>query len=294
MRVQPIALWSFSDWVALTKARANIAVVATTFVGFALHAPILPHWALLLHTLAGTTLLAAAASVANQTIEKEFDASMERTRNRPIAAGRIGRRAGARLSALLCGVGNVWLASFVNLPATGLADLAFLTYVFAYTPLKRRSPTCTLVGAVSGALPLLVGWEATGAPFGPWASIPFAILFLWQIPHFLAIAWWRRSQYLGAGYQVLPQRDHKGYRTAGCALLFTLAVVAVSLLPVSMNRVTDGYWYWQGSLAAGLMFCIAAVRFWVRRDAASARSLFLASLWYLPAVYALMLLYGKR
>lgn len=195
-------------------------------------------------------------------------------------------------SGLLCGTGCLWLAAGVNVRAMVFAALAFLVYVSFYTPMKRLTPVCTLVGAVSGALPLLIGWAATGAKFGLWASVAFAVLFLWQMPHFLAIAWWRREDYLSAGYRVLSPRDHRGHRTAGWALASTLAVVAVSLVPAFANQVTT--WYWPGALAVGVLFSILSIRFLVRRDGTAARSLFLASLYYLPAVYALMLLCRAR
>lgn len=278
--------------MVLTKARANVAVVATTFVGFALHADVLPNWLLLFHALAGTALIAGSAAVANQAKEQQFDRNMARTRHRPVAAGRLNRRTAVWLCAALGGAGCLWLGAGVNVRALLFGALAFLIYVFAYTPLKRRTPACILVGAVSGALPLLIGWAATGAKFGLWASVAFAILFLWQMPHFLAIAWWRRGDYLGAGYRVLCPRDHHGHRTAGWALVSTLAVLAVSLVPAFANQVAA--WYWPAALAAGIMFSTFAIRFLLRRNVTTARSLFLASLYYLPTVYALMLLCRVR
>ena len=278
----------FRDLLLLTKARANVAVAATTFVGFALHADPVANWPLLLHSLAGTGLLAGSAAVANQAMEHQFDRKMVRTRNRPIAAGRLQRRHAVWLSGALGGAGCLWLGAGVNLPALLFACLAFLIYVFAYTPLKRRTPACTLVGAVSGALPLLVGWAATGVEFGLWASVAFAVLFLWQMPHFLAIAWWRRADYLGAGYRVLRHEDAQGDRTAVWALVSVLAVSATSLLPALTHRVAG--WYWPGVIVLGLLFCVSSLRFLRRRNEATARSLFLASLYYLPALYFLMLL----
>jgi len=279
--------------MVLTKARANVAVVATTFVGFALHADILSNWLLLLHTLAGTGLLAGSAAVANQAMEHQFDRNMARTRHRPVAAGRLSRCTAAWLSAALSGAGCLWLGAGVNLRALLFGGLAFLIYVFGYTPLKRRTPACILVGAVSGALPILIGWAATGAKFGVWSAAAFTVLFLWQTPHFLAIAWWRRTDYLGAGYRVLGHADHQGYRTAGWALVFTMATVAISLVPALVNQVN--HWcYWLGALATGIIFSASSIRFLMRRNEATARSLFLASLCYLPAVYALMLLCRTR
>lgn len=282
---------SLSDLLVLTKARANVAVVATAFVGFALHTGILPNWLVLLHVLGGTALLAGGAAIANQAIEQPFDRMMTRTRHRPIAAGRLQRRTAAWLSGGFALAGFLWLGAGVNLLAAAFGALAFLIYVFAYTPSKRRTPFCTLVGAVSGALPLLIGWAAAGAEFGLWAAVAFAILYLWQMPHFLAIVWWRKAEYLGAGYRVLRHDDHHGLWTAGWAFVFAVAVFVVSLVPAFANRVTP--WYWPGAIVVGMMFSISSFRFLCRRTEAAARSLFLASLYYLPVLYTLLLLCRK-
>jgi protoheme IX farnesyltransferase len=283
----PIVTQWFADLMLLTKARANVAVVATTVVGFALNSDIGANAALVLCTAAGTALLAGSASSANQALEHEFDRNMPRTRNRPIAAGRLGRRAGFALSGLLCVAGCLCLFAGVNPGAMLHGLLALVIYAGIYTPMKRRSPACTLVGAVSGALPLLIGWAATGARFGMWAAVTFAVLYLWQIPHFMAIAWWRRREYLGAGYRVLPGQDPDGRRTARLALVFTLGVLVVSLVPALTNQVTG--WYLPGALVFGILFASFAVRFRMVRSEATARALFLASLSYLPAIFALML-----
>lgn len=277
-----------SDFLALTKARVNGLVVGTTLVGFALEAPILPNWYILLQTLAGTALIAGSAAVANQAMEHSHDRQMARTRNRPVAAGRLRQSSAVWLSSMLLVAGCLWLGVGNNLRALSLAVLAFLIYAFAYTPLKRITPACTLVGAVAGALPVLVGWAATGLEFGRWAFVAFAVLFLWQIPHFLAIAWWRRSEYQRAGYQVLRHDDRDGYRTAGWALGFTAILFAVSLLPAFWQLVSG--WYWPFALALNLGFSLGGIRFLVLRTEAAARHLFLVSLLYLPALYLLMLL----
>ena len=281
-----ITQW-FADLMLLTKARANVAVVATTVVGFALHSDVGANAPLVLCTAAGTALLAGGASIANQAIEHEFDREMPRTRNRPIAAGRLGRRAGFALSGLFCVAGCLCLFAGVNLSAMIHGLLAFVIYTGIYTPMKRRSPACTFVGAVSGALPILIGWAATGTRFGMWTAVTFAVLYLWQIPHFMAIAWWRRKEYLGAGYGVLPRQDPDGLRTSGLALVFTLGVLAVSLAPALAEQMTG--WYLPGALVLGILFSSFAVRFRMIRSEATARALFLASLSYLPAIFALML-----
>lgn len=281
-----------ADVLVLTKARVNLLVVGTTLVGFALHAPPAQHGLLLLHTLLGTGLVAAAAAVANQIRDRDFDRQMVRTRQRPLAAGRIRTTTAAALGATLLVAGCAWLGWFVNLRALALAGLAFLIYALAYTPLKRVTPACTLVGAVAGALPVLTGWAATGEPFGLWAFTAFAMLFVWQIPHFLAIAWWHRMDYQRAGFQVLPRHDPCGYRTAIWALVGALVLVGLSFLPVVQLQVRAGYW--SGTLGLGIGFSFCAVRFLARRDETAARWLFVASLIYLPALYVLMLLGNRR
>lgn len=278
----------FSDLLTLTKARVNFFVVGTTFVGFALYARIWHNWRLLFATLIGTGLIACAAAVANQIREQKFDQQMIRTRNRPLATGRIRRRTALALTAALLGAGCFCLVSFVNFVTVGLAGLTFVIYAFAYTPLKRQTPACVLVGAVAGALPLLVGWAASGAEFGLWVAVAFAVLFLWQIPHFLAIAWWWRTDYLRAGYRVLPCDDDQGSRTAGWAITGTTAMVAVSFVPLFFRRVTD--WYLFGELILGIAILFSAARFLEKGTEASARTLFITTLIYLPFLYFLMLL----
>jgi protoheme IX farnesyltransferase len=276
-----------SDLLMLTKARVNFFVVGTAFVGFALHARILFNWRLLLPTLIGTGLIAGAAATANHICEQKFDRQMVRTRNRSLAADRIRRRTALALTAALFGAGSLFLGCLVNLLAMYLAGLAFGIYAFAYTPLKRCTPACILVGAVAGALPVLIGWAADGTAFDLWTAIAFGVLFLWQIPHFLAIAWRWRSDYLRAGYRVLPRNDVHGYQTAGWALAGAVAMVVVSFVPLVFRRVTD--WYLIGGLALGAIILFSSIRFLMKRTETAARSLFIASLIYLPSVYFLML-----
>lgn len=278
-----------SDVLVLTKARVNSLVVGSTFFGFALHAQILSNWLALLQTMLGTGFVACGAAVANQVIEHEHDRKMPRTQNRPIVAGRIGRRAGALCSGTLCFVGCAWLGIAVNLGAMSLAGLAFLIYVFLYTPLKRHTPACTLMGAVAGALPFAVGWAATGSDFGVWTFVGLGILFLWQIPHVLAIAWWRRTEYAQAGFRMLSQKDDQGKVTARWVLGSALAVVVVSLIPVWLHNVS--YWYVPGSLALGIPFVGFTLRLVLRKTESAAKTLFFASLYYLPSVYLLMLIF---
>jgi len=281
-----------SDVLVLTKARVNSMVVGTTFFGFALDTEILPNWLALLHTLLGTGLVACAAAVANQVIEAEHDRGMRRTQKRPLAAGRMNRRAAAWFSGVLCSVGCIWLGIAVNFGAMLLAGLAFWIYAFLYTPLKRQTPACTIAGAVAGALPFAVGWAATSGNFGVWTVLGLTILFLWQIPHVLSIAWWRRTEYAQAGYRMLSRNDVHGKIAAGWALGTTLAVVGVSLLPVWLHIVP--FWYLPVSLALGIPFIGFGLQFTLRRSEPTAKALFIASLCYLPSLYSMMLIAQQR
>jgi protoheme IX farnesyltransferase len=286
----------FANWLAdfliLTKARVNVLVVATTFVGFALHAGVHSNWLLLMNTLLGTGCVAGAAAAANQTLEWPFDRNMVRTQRRPIAAGRFSSRTGITVSASLLAAGCLWLGIAVNLRAMLIALLTFLIYVFAYTPLKRLTSVCVLVGAVAGALPVLIGWAATGADLGLWAAVAFTILFLWQVTHFLAIAWWFRTDYAHAGYRVLPFNDRHGYWTASFALAFAAVTVAISLVPAWLNQVA--VWYLFGGFLLATIILVFSIRLLIKRSVKAAQLLFIASLVYLPGLYLLMLIFRKQ
>ena len=275
------------DLIVLTKARVNTLVVGTTFFGFALHAEVVSNFPLLLQTLLATGFVACGAAVANQVLEHEYDRKMPRTQNRPLAARRISRSAAGWLSGALGTVGCVWLWNVANLTAMLFAGLAFLVYAFLYTPLKRHTPACTVMGAIAGALPFAVGWAATGADFGFWTFLGLAILFVWQIPHVLAIAWWRRTEYSRAGFRMISQGDFGGNVTARWMLGSALALIAVSLLPIWLHNVSHGYL--AGSLALGIPFVGFSVRLFLTKSESAAKTLFFASLLYLPSVYVLML-----
>ncbi len=274
--------------MVLTKVRVNSLVIGTTFFGFALHAEILSNWRSVLQTLLGTGFVACGAAVANQILEHDYDRRMPRTQNRPLAAGRMSRHAAGWLSGTLYIVGCAWLWIAVNFRAMLLAGLAFLIYAFLYTPLKRHTPACTVMGAVAGALPFAVGWAATGADFEVWTFLGLAILFLWQIPHVLAIAWWRRTEYAQAGFHMLSRKDVQGKLTAGWVLGSALAVVGVSMLPFWLHNVSP--WYVPGSLALGIPFVGFSLRLVLSKSESAARTLFIGSLCYLPSVYLLMLI----
>jgi len=276
------------DLTTLAKARVNLLVVATAFVGFALHAKPSTDWLLLVHTLGGTGLIAASAAVANQIRERRHDCMMDRTRYRPLAAGRLRPIHAVAWCAFLFVAGSMWLEFGVNRKALGFAVLAFAVYTMLYTPLKRRSPACTIVGAVAGALPVLTGWAATDTPLGFWAIIAFTFLFVWQIPHFLAIARWRRADYQRAGFHVLPAQDEDGRVTARWTITSVIVLTAISLLPLLRGHVL--WWYAPAATLSGAALFVPTWRFWKTRTEAAARRLFQFTLIYLPVVYVLMLL----
>lgn len=196
------------------------------------------------------------------------------------------------LSGTLGIVGCWWLWIAVNFGAMLLAGLAFLIYAFVYTPSKRHTPACTVMGAVAGTLPFAVGWAATSIDFDVWTFLGLAVLFLWQIPHVLAIAWWRRAEYSHAGFRMLSQQDTQGKVTAGWVLGSALVLVGVSLLPAWLNNVWR--WYVPASLALGMPFSGFSLRLVLNKGELAARTLFLVSLYYLPSIYLLMLISRRQ
>jgi protoheme IX farnesyltransferase len=267
------------DWIALTKPRLNLLVLLTTLAGLYLAEPSGVGTALLVHTLLGSALVAGGASALNQVLERTTDGLMRRTRNRPLPAGRLGVPEGALLGGLLSIAGLVELALFTNLTAAGVAAATLVSYVFLYTPLKTRTSLSTLVGAVPGALPPVIGWAAaTGSVSGP-AVVLFGIVFLWQMPHFLAIAWMYRDDYAQAGIPLLPVLEPDGRRTGFQALLYAAVLWPVSLLPVMAGLA--GLPYSLVATVLGFLYIGLSVRFAQERSRATARRLFLFSIVYL-------------
>jgi protoheme IX farnesyltransferase len=240
-----------------------------------------------LHTLLGTTLVAASASALNQWLERESDARMPRTENRPLPGGRLTGKQVAWFGAVTILLGTLQLALVVR-PLTALLGLAtWATYVWVYTPLKSRSSVNTVVGAVAGALPVLMGWSAV-APINLPALALFAIVFLWQFPHFMAIAWLYRREYAQAGMRMLTVVDPSGIRAGAQAVVTALWLVPISLLPVVLHVAGGVYFAW--ALAAGVAQLACAVAFLAKLDETSARRLLLASLVYLPSLMLLLML----
>lgn len=274
-----VAAGRLSDFVELGKPRVNLLVLLTTAAGFYLGAT---SWSFLrfVLTLCGTGLVAYSASALNMVLEKESDARMDRTKRRPIPSGRVSEG-----QAYLAGVGTgaaglLLLAFFIGGLTAFFAGLSLAVYVLAYTPLKRVSSLSTLVGAVAGALPPVIGWTAATSQLGVGAAYLFAILFFWQVPHFLAIGWIYREDYARAGLPQLWVEDPTGGSTCRQAVLYALAL-AVASLSAFFFRVAGETYFWV-ALGLGAYIVFETLRFSVRRTAAAARRLLLASVVYLP------------
>jgi len=272
-----------ADFVALTKPRLNLLVLVTTLAALYLAAPNGVATSVLVHTLVGTALVAGGAAALNQVWERQTDALMARTRLRPVPAGRL--RAGEALwfAVALAAAGLVELAVGVNLLCAAMAALTLASYVFVYTPLKRRTPLATLVGAVPGALPAVIGWTAAGEGITLPGLVLFGIVFFWQMPHFLAIAWLYRDDYAAAGIPLLPVVEPDGRRTGRQALLYAAALWPVSLMPTLVGLAGGFYIVVAALLGCGLV--ALALRFARERSTTAARRLFLFSLVYLPLLW---------
>ncbi len=279
-------LWA--DLTELVKVRLTLLVLMTTLVGF------LFGWRgdidllYLFHTLCGTFLAAAGAAALNQVFEADYDLRMRRTRNRPIPAQRLSRDEGLIIGLLACVVGVIYLSLATNLLAGLLTALTVGTYLFAYTPLKRVTTLNTIVGAIPGALPPMIGWAAARGQVDFEAWILFAIMFLWQMPHFLAIAWLYRKDYRDAGFVMLSGSDPDCRLTGRLALFYTMALVSISLLPFVL-RLTS-FWYALVALICGIGFFLAAFSFALAGTEKTARRLFLVSIIYLPLTLGALVL----
>lgn len=266
----------------LVKARLTLLVLLTTLVGFYMGWRGAMDFALLLHTMLGTALVASGAAALNQLLEREYDAKMRRTAGRPLPSGRL-QPVTVMLFGGLCSVaGLIYLAWLVNSLTSVLGAVTLVSYLFIYTPLKRVTWLNTAVGAVPGALPPLMGWAAARGDLsgGGWAL--FALLAFWQIPHFFAIAWIYKEEYAKAGFQMLPGVDPDGRRTAQQSVSHTLGLLPVSLCPFLFHLA--GPVYLVGAILLGGAYLWYAVQFARRLDVPSARKLFLTSIVYLPLV----------
>jgi heme o synthase len=276
-----------ADYIELTKPRITLMVVLTAFVGYALGATGGILTGRLAATLVGTALVAAGASCLNMVLERRTDSLMLRTRTRPLPAGRLRPPEALVFGLALTTTGLALLAWRTGALAAAVAFVTWASYLFVYTPLKTRTSLSTVVGALPGALPPVIGWAAARGQLEPGAFVLFAIVFLWQIPHFLAIAWIYREDYARGGLPMLPVLDPDGRLTGRQAVANTLALLLVSLVPTAAGIA--GTAYLVGALALGLGFTAVAVRAAVLRTSRAARWLFVASILYLIALCALLL-----
>jgi protoheme IX farnesyltransferase len=280
-----------SDYWGMTKPEISFLVAVTTAAGFYMGSSATPSqlpWAALVRTLAGTLLVAGGAAALNQWMEYPFDARMRRTARRAVVAGRIDPIQALLFGALLSLAGLTYMCLAVGALPSLLALATLVGYLCLYTPLKRRTPLCTLVGAIPGAAPPLIGWAAARGHLDHEAWVLFFVVFLWQFPHFMSIAWMYRDDYARAGYLVLPG-DRTRQRFAIVQTLLPLAaLLPVSLLPVRAGAPSS--LYSAGAIVLGVGFLYVGAQFAVRVSRSAARRLLMASIIYLPALLALMIL----
>lgn len=277
-----------TDLLELTKPRIVIMVMITAAAGFWLAGPesyqLMGHF----HLLVGTMLIAAGTNALNQVAERDVDGRMRRTRNRPLPAGRLDPVVATVFAGALAISGAIYLATLVNTITAALATTTLVTYVFLYTPLKRKTSISTLVGGVPGALPIVGGWTAVTGSIDPAAIVLFWIMFLWQLPHFLALGWIYREDYSSAGFSMLSNNDPDGRVTFAHAAQYAAALIPVSLLPSFMGIGGALYFVVAFALSSAfLMYSIGALR---NGTVASAGRLFRFSLIYLPVLLSVMVL----
>ena len=278
------------DFYALTKPEVNLLILMTTSAGYYLGLRGQFHFAGLVNTLIGTLLVASGTATLNQWMEIPWDAQMRRTANRPLPAGRISARAAFVFGAFLSISGGLYLAFLVNPLSSLLAISTFITYLVIYTPLKRRTPLCTMLGAFPGAMPTLIGWAGAAAAINWQAMFLFAILFLWQFPHFLAIALMYREDYDRAGYRMLPRFDQDSSFTRAEIVVFSCALIVTTLLPAIMHFAPIQL---VSMLAAGTFLLYYVLRLASSSSRVFARGLLHASVVYLPIVLLVMVV-AKR
>jgi heme o synthase len=279
------------DYWTLTKPEVNFLVLISTWVGFDLgwqgSFRLLP----LVHTLLGTLLVASGTATLNQYLERDLDALMRRTARRPLPAGRLRSFEALGLGVLFSLAGAAYLALAVNALASLLAVATLVSYLGLYTPLKRRTAWCMFVGAFPGALPPLIGWAAARGSLSFEPVVLSAVVFLWQFPHFLSIAWMYREDYARAGYHMLPANDAGGQSMAWQVVISSLLLVPMSLAPALFGRA--GVLYFFGALLLGLGYTSYGMRLAALRSRAIARRVLLASVIYLPLIFGLMMLDKK-
>lgn len=276
-----------ADYVAISKPRLNFLVVATAAAGYYLGDTGDAGWARAASAIGGTALVAAGASALNQVYERHTDRLMERTRLRPLADGRLGVRDAVVFAAVTSVLGLAWLALGANVLSAFVAFATLVTYIAIYTPLKPITSFATVVGAVPGALPPMIGWTAATGQLTREAWVLFAIVFLWQMPHFLAIAWLYREDYARAGFPLLPVTEPDGRSTARQVLAYGAVLIPVSLVPTAIGLANPVYF--AGAFVLGATYLLLGAQFALRRERPHALRLFIGSIVYLPLIWALML-----
>ena len=281
----PARAWA--DFVTLTKPRVNLLVLVTTVIGFHLGNPSGTDLALLFHTVFGTFLVAGGAAAFNQVLERDVDARMRRTMLRPMPDGRLGVGEALTFASILSIAGILQLSLGANLLAAVVAIATITSYALIYTPLKRVTSLATVVGAVPGALPPVIGWAAARGEVGIEAAVLFAIVFFWQMPHVLAVSWLYREDYARGGIRVLPVEEPDGRSTSRQVVNYAAALIPVSLLPTVVGL--SGRVYFAGAIVLGILGLALAIRFAHHRTPERARQVFYGSLAYLPLLWVLML-----
>ena len=277
-----------SAYVELTKPRITVLIVLTSAAGFCLGSRGAVDYVLLTHAMIGIALLSSGLATINQFMERDLDALMRRTEKRPLPTGRLLPYEALWFGVALTLTAEVYLASFVNLLTAALGLTIIAGYLLLYTPLKTRTTLSTVVGAFPGAMPPLIGWAAARGQVGIAAWVLFAILFLWQFPHFLAIAWMYREDYGRAGIRMLPVVEPEGRVTGQQIVAFTIMLIPVSLLPALMG--ISGRAYLVAAIVLGLLFLVTSVRAALSKSNQHARQLLLASVLYLPLLFGVMVL----
>jgi protoheme IX farnesyltransferase len=278
----------FAAYMELTKPRITFLIVLTSAAGFALASPGSVNYAAMVSAMLGIALLSSGIATINQYMERDLDALMRRTANRPLPSGRLLPWEALAFGSGLTVFAEAYLAIVVN-PLTAVLGLTVIAgYLFGYTPLKTRTSLSTMVGAFPGAVPPLIGWAAARGSIGLEAWVLFAILFLWQFPHFLAIAWMYREDYSRAGILMLPVVEPDGRVTAQQIVIYTVLLLPVSLLPAALG--ISGKVYLYGAIVLGLLFLYSSIRAAFSKSKQEARRLLLASVIYLPLLFILMVL----
>jgi protoheme IX farnesyltransferase len=285
---------TLSECWTVTKPEVNFLIALATFTGFYLgqaHQPGPFPFPLLVRTILGTLLVASGTGTLNQYIERRFDALMRRTARRPLANGRLTPSIGLAFGVFLAGLGSVYLAVMVSLLASALALFTLSSYLLIYTPLKRKSPACTLIGAIPGAMPPLIGWAGTSGHLNSEAWLLFGILFLWQLPHFMAIAWMYRDDYERAGFCVLPLATRRPTFVNWMIVLPLVALIPLTLSPAFFGHADTVYAV--GTLVTGSLFLYRGSLLALHKSNQRARQLLFASIAYLPIMFALLVTRAK-